>query len=62
MQKQALFKKYGFIHISNFQLTNVDLSSPKYMRQSDWHPTAEAWEFLTPLFVKKIKQLGLLTN
>ena len=60
--ERDLLEKDGFILISNFDLTDVDLGLPKYMRQADWHPTAEAWKMLTPLFVKKIKNRGLLAN
>lgn len=61
-EERELLEKDGFVLISNCDLTNVNLTSEKYMRQADWHPTAEAWKILTPLFVKKIKNLGLLTN
>ncbi len=46
----------GFIVISTKDLTNEDLNSPKYMLQDNLHPTEAAWDLLTPLIAKKIKE------
>lgn len=49
-------KNKGFIVLSTRELTDKDLNSPKYMMQDSIHPTEEAWNLLTPLIAKKIKE------
>lgn len=56
--KNALMKKLkdkGFNVISTDELTNEDLRDPKYLMQTNWHPTEKAWDLLTPLIAERIK-------
>ena len=57
--KEALRKKLkekGFNVISTDELTNEDLTQPKYLMHNNWHPTEAAWDLLTPLIAEKIKK------
>ena len=46
----------GFIVITLDKLTNIELIGNFYQFE-DMHPKEEAWNVLTPLFVKKYKLL-----
>ena len=49
-------EKNGFVVITNEELTqeNLHFFPSKYM-QNDGHPNEDAWELLTPLFVRELK-------
>ena len=51
-----IFEAVGFIVITNEELTQEFLHffPSKYM-QNDTHPNEAAWELLTPLFVRELK-------
>ena len=56
--KNLLTKKLedkGFIVISTKELTNEDLTQPKYLMKDNNHPKEAAWDLLTPLIAEKIK-------
>lgn len=49
----------GFYVIITNELTDVDLKSATYLQQDNDHPTEEAWNLLTPLIIKNLKEKGL---
>ena len=46
-------KEHGFIVVTTGDLTDIDLSTEEYRQDND-HPTAKAWQLLTPLFIEKL--------
>ena len=46
-------KEQGFIVVITGELTNIDLSTEEYRQDND-HPTAKAWQLLTPLLIEKL--------
>lgn len=48
-------KNAGFEVITCKDLTDEDLASPQYM-SADYHPTAKAWDLLTPLIAKELNK------
>ncbi len=43
----------GFMVVNYYDLTNEDLTSPKYMK-SNFHPNEAAWDLLVPALIKKL--------
>ena len=59
LYKDTLFKKLkenNFKIIETDELTNVDLNSPEFYSVETSHPTAKAWEILTPLIAKEFQK------
>lgn len=46
-------EKTGIKVIELEDLTDIDIFSSKYKLEDEEHPTATAWEIITPLFIKK---------
>ena len=46
----------GFIVIKTSELTDKKLGEGYYISKDDQHPNEAAWNLITPLFVKKLKE------
>ncbi len=58
LYKETLFKKLeenNFKIIDTGKVTDINLSSPEYISQSNLHPTEKAWDVLTPIIAKELK-------
>ena len=47
----------GFIVIKTSDLTNIKLDEKYYLDKKDEHPNEKAWDLITPLLVRKLKEI-----
>ncbi|MCR5261778.1 MAG: hypothetical protein K6C94_08070 [Candidatus Gastranaerophilales bacterium] len=53
-------KENGFIVITMQDLTKEDIFFEKYISKENLHPTKEAWDLVTPLFINEMKKEKVL--